>query len=70
VRIISKQVSGGCQHTGSADTTLRASGFSKRLLQWMQITALREFFHCADRRAFDLEHRHQAAVDELVVHEN
>src|SRR5580704_560845 len=65
-----QQLDRGHDHAGGADTALRPSAFEKRLLYGMKAALVRQPFDSAYRSALSLQHRNQAAVHQLAIHQH
>ena len=68
--ILIKQVVGGEDHAGSADTALGSAFFEEALLDRMEVLLVREPFDCGDVRALGLQDGDEAGVDQLSIHED
>lgn len=67
IRINVEQRSRGDQHSGRADSALRAAAFQKSLLKRIEPPISREAFDGENSRAIDLTNRNEAGVDHFAV---
>ena len=72
VRVFGEQVVGGEDHAWGADAALGSAVLEEALLDGVELFAVGggEAFDGGDLRAFSLEDRDEAGVDEFAVHED